>query len=103
MIMHYHKSTRVKFLVILCWYFIVTPLEICAQGFTTMRSAEGVEILENNKKVLFYQARPKSVNGKYERAGYVHPLYDLDENVLTDDSPRYHPYHRGIFWAWHQI
>ena len=39
----------------------------------------------------------------YERAGYVHPLYDLNENIITEDMPPDHPYHRGIFWAWHQI
>ena len=52
---------------------------------------------------MFYQVRPKSVDGKYERAGFVHPLYSLNEKILTDDSPADHPYHRGIFWAWHQI
>ena len=64
----------------------------------TVRSNDGVEILENGKKVLFYQVRPKSV-----RAGFIHPLYDLNEKILTDDAPEDHPYHRGIFWAWHQI
>lgn len=73
------------------------------QHFTTIRSDEGIEILENGKKVLFYQQRPKSLNGKYERAGYVHPLYSLNEKILTEDFPEDHPYHRGIFWAWHQI
>jgi len=98
--MHYYKSIQVRFLFILFCYF--TP-EVCAQHFTTIKSGEGVEILENGKKVLFYQVRPKSVNGKYERAGYVHPLYSLNEKILTDDMPADHPYHRGIFWAWHQI
>jgi hypothetical protein len=73
------------------------------QHFTTKKSDEGIEILENGKKILFYQVSPKSVGGKYERAGYVHPLYDLNEKVLTEDMPADHLYHRGIFWAWHQI
>ncbi|MEP7374289.1 MAG: DUF6807 family protein [Chitinophagaceae bacterium] len=73
------------------------------QGFTTKKSAEGIELLENGKKILFYQLSPKSVDGKYERAGYVHPLYDLNEKILTEDMPADHPYHRGIFWAWHQL
>lgn len=73
------------------------------QHFTTIRSDEGIEISENGKKVLFYQQRPKSSAGKYERAGYVHPLYSLNEKILTEDFPEDHPYHRGIFWAWHQI
>lgn len=37
------------------------------------------------------------------RADYVHPLYSLDGEVLTEDFPADHPHHRGIFWAWHQV
>ena len=101
--MHYYKSIQVRFLFVLFCYFILIPPEIYAQHFTTIKSGEGIEILENGKKVLFYQVGPKSVDGKYERAGYVHPLYSLNEKILTDDMPADHPYHRGIFWAWHQI
>ncbi|HET9486880.1 MAG TPA: DUF6807 family protein [Chryseosolibacter sp.] len=74
-----------------------------AQQFTTVRTDDGIEISEGGKKVLFYQIKPKSLNGKYERTNYVHPLYSLREVVLTEDFPEDHPHHRGIFWAWHQI
>ena len=77
--------------------------KISAQSFSYKKTTEGIEINENNKPVLFLQTKPKSVNGKYERSGYVHPLYDLKGNVLTEDMPEDHPYHRGIFWAWHQV
>ena len=30
-------------------------------------------------------------------------MYSLNEKILTEDLPEDHPYHRGIFWAWHQI
>ena len=90
-----------KIFFICCFIFITTIGY--GQHFTTIRSGEGIELLENNKKVLFYQVRPKSVGGKYERAGFIHPLYTLIENNLTEDMPEDHPYHRGIFWAWHQI
>jgi hypothetical protein len=59
-------------------------MQVHAQNLKTIRSDEGIEILENGKKVLFYQQRPKSLRGKYERAGYVHPLYSLNENILTE-------------------
>lgn len=77
--------------------------KISAQGFSYKKTAEGIEINESSKPVLFLQTKPKSVNGKYERSGYVHPLYDLQGKVLTEDMPEDHPYHRGIFWAWHQV
>lgn len=72
-------------------------------SFVIADSAEGIEVKENDKPVLFYQKKIKTIDGKYERAGYIHPLYDLQGGVLTEDGPADHPYHRGIFWAWHQV
>lgn len=98
--MHHYKLIPARLL--LCC--ITLPFsQASGQRFTTITSDEGIEILENGKKVLFYQQRSKSLDGKYERAGYVHPLYSLNEKILTEDLPEDHPYHRGIFWAWHQI
>lgn len=64
---------------------------------------DGILISEDGNPVLQYQAKPKSNNGTHRRANYVHPLYDLDGNVLTEDFPRDHLHQRGIFWAWHQV
>ncbi len=98
--MHHYKLIPAR-LLFCC---ITLPFsQAYGQRFTTIQSEEGIEILEKGKKVLFYQQHPKSWDGKYERAGYVHPLYSLNEKILTEDLPEDHPYHRGIFWAWHQI
>ena len=101
--MHFYKSTRLISRVIFFCCFILSSANVWSQQFTSIKSNEGIEIRENGKKVLFYQVRPKSIEGKYERAGFVHPLYSLNEKVVTDDMPPDHPYHRGIFWAWHQV
>ena len=98
--MHNYELIQVK-LVFCCITLLST--QVYSQYFTTIQSDEGIEILEKGKKVLFYQQRPKSLDGKYERAGYVHPLYSLNEKIITEDFPEDHPYHRGIFWAWTQI
>lgn len=37
---------------------------------------------------------------KYTRSCYIHPLYSLDGRVVTDDFPKDHPHHRGVFWTW---
>lgn len=89
--------------LIIAGFFLFTFSSAYSQNFSVKKSADGVEISENNKPVLFYQFKTKTVDGKYPRAGYIHPLYDLDGNVVTEDMPEDHPYHRGIFWAWHQI
>lgn len=101
--MRHHKS--IQALIFIFFFCIPTLLykQAFGQGLTATKTKEGIEIYENEKKVLFYRQSPKSLDGKYERANYVHPLYSLNGNVLTEDFPEDHPYHRGIYWAWHQI
>ncbi|SVB38186.1 uncharacterized protein METZ01_LOCUS191040, partial [marine metagenome] len=53
----------------------------------TKVTADGVLVTEGDAKVLFYQRTTKSRDGKHARANYVHPLYDLNGNVLTEDFP----------------
>lgn len=59
--------------------------------------------MENRQPVFFYQAKPKSLDGNYICNNYLHPLYSLNGDTLTEEFPADHPYHRGIYWAWHQI
>src|SRR5512139_2330028 len=33
----------------------------------------------------------------------MHPIYGLDGEVLTDDFPKDHYHHRGLFWAWPHV
>ena len=72
-------------------------------SFRVEKNEEGVLVSEGERRVLFYQRRPKALGGRYRRANYVHPLYGLDGEVLTEDFPADHLHHRGIFWAWHQL
>ncbi len=70
--------------------------------FQTEVNEQGVWVRENDQPVFFYQQATKSKDGGWPRANYLHPVFDLDGNVLTEDFPKDHPHHRGIFWAWHQ-
>lgn len=65
--------------------------------------AEGLLASENGMPVLYYQRATKSWDGKFARANYVHPLYDLDGREISEDFPADHRHHRGVFWAWHQL
>ena len=38
-----------------------------------------------------------------KHSAYLHPIYGLDGEVLTDDFPKDHVYHRGLYWAWSHI
>ncbi|MBN1394157.1 MAG: PmoA family protein [Pirellulales bacterium] len=37
------------------------------------------------------------------RSCYVHPVWGLDGERLTDDFPSDHYHHHGIFWAWPHV
>ncbi|MCF6286062.1 MAG: PmoA family protein [Candidatus Hydrogenedentes bacterium] len=63
-----------------------------------------LSISENGKPVLAYHHGwvdpPEGVDAHFRRTGYVHPLYGLDGEVLTQDFPDDHYHHRGVFWGW---
>ncbi len=71
--------------------------------FTFESNDQGIELRENNQPVFFYQRAPKSLKGEYICNNYLHPLYSLNGDILTEEFPLDHQYHRGIFWAWHQV
>jgi hypothetical protein len=71
--------------------------------FTLTETEEGLELSENGNRVFFYQKKPKTLTGQYICNNYIHPLYDLNGDTLTEEFPPDHPYHRGIYWAWHQL
>lgn len=79
---------------------------LCFPGFSQLTIEEkedGILVQEKGDSVLFYQSGPKSINGRYERTNYIHPLWNVDGMILTEDFPSDHFHQRGVFWAWHQI
>jgi len=82
---------------------LISPLLSFAQSVQTQITNEGILFNEKNDTILFYQTAPKSLKGEYTRSNYIHPLYNLQGEILTEDFPEDHPHHRGIFWAWHQL
>lgn len=65
-----------------------------------------VEIREGDKPILVYNhgvISREGVPADRARSSYVHPLYGIDGEVLSDDFPRDHYHHRGLFWAWPHV
>jgi hypothetical protein len=61
---------------------------------------------EGDRPVLVYNQGVLSKPGvpaDRNRSTYIHPLYGLDGEVLTDDFPVDHYHHRGLFWAWPHV
>jgi hypothetical protein len=101
--------TRARFIVLAGACVLGTEAFVAApagqtQAVRITKDPQGYWFAEGDTKVLFYQAERKALpDGQAARSNYFHPLYDLDGNVLTEDFPKDHIHHRGIFWAWHQV
>jgi hypothetical protein len=73
------------------------------QRINAVRAADGYQIYDGDRPVLFYHTGTNAHKNLHARANYVHPLTGLNGDTLTEDFPDDHPHHRGIFWAWHQV
>jgi hypothetical protein len=72
-------------------------------SFTWQTGNNRTTLLEDGKPVLTYNEGvqlPEGVPKDRARCCYVHPLYTPGGTVLTDDFPKDHYHHRGLFWAW---
>jgi hypothetical protein len=81
---------------------LAAPMAFAA--FTLQDDGSALTVQENGKPVLVYHyalvTPPDGVAAHYRRACYIHPLYGLDGEVMTEDFPKDHYHHRGVFWAW---
>ncbi len=67
---------------------------------------QSLGLWEGDRPVLVYNhgiVHKAGVPADRARGTYIHPLYGLDGEVLTDDFPRDHYHHRGLFWAWPHV
>ena len=71
---------------------------------TINQTSEGIEVLSDDKQVLFYQTAvaspPNGLPDYYKRSGMIHPLYSPTGQILTDAFPAGHTHHHAIFNAW---
>lgn len=98
----------------LCW---VLPLLLqvalpcfAAESQQGFRFAEvdprSLGLSEGNRPVFVYRhgvITREGVPADRFRSTYLHPIYGLDGEVLTDDFPADHHHHRGLFWGWPHV
>ncbi len=81
-----------------------------ALGVQLDKTLQRIDVTEGRLPVLRYNhgmvpvregthAHPAK-DGTYERADYISPLFGLDGEQLSEDYPRDHPHHRGVWWSW---
>ncbi|GAB4132564.1 hypothetical protein JCM17478_19390 [Thermopirellula anaerolimosa] len=70
---------------------------------TTLELSEASRpVLAYNFGVITREDVPES-DPRRSRSCYVHPLRGLDGEVLTDDFPKDHYHHHGVFWTWPHV
>ncbi len=74
-----------------------------SQHLSATQDKDGILVTEKGDKLLYYQLSTVDLDGQYPRANYLHPVYGIDGEVLTEDFPKDHLHQRGVFWAWHQL
>lgn len=72
-------------------------------------SEASLQVTEQDKPIATYnhgtitgENVPENDRRRY-RACYLHPIWGLDGEVLTDDFPKDHYHHHGAFWAWPHV
>jgi len=73
-----------------------------------IQDAEGkhLRIMDGDDPVMTYNygtIEHPDVAESMWRSCYVHPIWGLDGQMLSDDFPEDHRHHRGLFWTWARV
>jgi hypothetical protein len=83
------------------------PASPPAAGLRFIEQPEGrLQLIDGDKPVFTYNWGDQlkaGVPADRKRSCYVHPVFGLDGEELTDDFPKDHYHHRGLFWAWNRV
>ncbi len=100
-------SSRTTILQVACLVGVLALVSAAAEPFRISDvSTNSVGIWEGKDPVLVYNhgvLLAPGVPADRARSSYIHPLYGLNGEVLTDDFPKDHYHHRGVFWAWPHV
>ncbi len=95
-------------LVVLCGGLVALAAEGQSAFRLVEKSEEGtLTLYEGNRPVLVYNFADRLKPGlpiDRKRSCYIHPIYGLDGETLTEDfPPKGHWHHRGLCWAWAEV
>ncbi|NQT84914.1 PmoA family protein [bacterium] len=98
--------------IVVCGFCLSAAVSLAAERekppLFRFEKAEGkyLHLLEGEKPVLTYNygmLLGKGVPEDRRRSSYIHPVYGLDGEVLSDDFPADHLHHRGLCWVWPRV
>jgi hypothetical protein len=77
--------------------------EIVEAGDASLRVLDGGKpVFVYNFATITNHAVPEA-DHRRSRSCYIHPVHGLDGEILTDDFPKDHYHHHGIFWTWPHV
>jgi hypothetical protein len=80
-----------------------TELKLAELNDKSVQISDGDQpVLVYNYGVITNESIPETEHRR-SRACYIHPVYGLSGELLTDDFPRDHYHHHGIFWTWPHV
>ena len=68
-----------------------------AQALRFEEKPNGILLLENDSPRYFYLSSEIDSTNAFSRSNYIHPLYNNDGEIITEDFPEDHLHHHGIF------
>lgn len=83
---------------------LISAVAFGQSGFQFREIEPGRHRLSDGSEPVFvYNASPQLASGApadKQRCCYLHPVHAPGGVVVTDDFPKDHWHHRGLFWAW---
>ena len=84
-----------------------SKIESNANHVETTMDSNQIHISSNGNKVLSYfhdlNSPPSGIDERYQRSGYIHPVYSPSGVILTNHlNEVQHPHHSGIWSSWTQ-
>lgn len=85
---------------------------ITEEGTPVLTYRFGEVPLPSGVEAKRFRQQPTPYDGAYftdgsryggERSNYIHPLYGFHGEPLTDDFPKDHVHHRGLWWSWCEV
>jgi hypothetical protein len=68
------------------------------------RAGGALKFSSGGRPILSYQGEktplPAGFEAKYQRGGYIHPLFTPAGKLVTDDYPPKHKHHHGVWSPW---
>jgi len=73
-------------------------------GVDAARQRGTIRLTSGGKDILHYQGEktplPPGFEPKFQRGGYLHPLFTPSGKTITDDYPPKHKHHHGVWSPW---